>query len=108
MSLPLRRLLVPTLAALIGCTTPPVGRADLLDFLRDGTTTRAEVHLRLGEPSSQYEQDRVLAYRLAKDAGGFAVVRPQPGWAGVSHNLMLAFDADGVLRRHALVEVKAP
>ena len=93
---------------LTACVNAPVGRQDLLDFLQEGVTHREEVRMRLGEPSSQYESDRILAFRLAKDSGGYVLVKPGNTWSGVGYNLMLAFDDDGVLRRHTLVEVRAP
>ncbi|MBU6510784.1 MAG: hypothetical protein KGR99_00570 [Betaproteobacteria bacterium] len=93
--------------ALAGCATPPVGRKDLLDFLRDGSTTRGEVELALGEPSAQYEDSRVLAYRLRKDQGGYVLLRRRDDWSSVQYDLMLLFDAAGVLQRHSLVEVHA-
>ena len=90
---------------LAGCAGQPQGHADLLDFLRDGSTTRVQVELRLGEPSAQFEASRVLAYRLAKDQGGYLLMRRREDWANVQYDLMLLFDADGVLQQHSLVEV---
>lgn len=90
--------------AFAACADVPTGRADLLDFLDDGVTQRDEVRLRLGEPSATYEGETILAFRLRKDRQGYLLVRPSDAWQGVRYNLMLAFDAGGVLRRHALVE----
>ena len=104
-----RGFLMVAVAAVVGCANPPpVGRADLLDFLEVGVTRREEVRMRLGEASSQYEGERMLAFRLRKDSGGYALVKPGGTWAGVDYNLMLAFDGEGVLRRQALVEVRSP
>ena len=64
------------------------------------------MQLKLGEPSGQYEDARILAYRLGTDEGGYVVVGRASDWGGVRYNLMLVFDADGVLRRHSLVEVR--
>ena len=93
---------------LAGCASEPEGRADLLEFLRDGSTTRTQVELALGEPSAQFESSRVLAYRLRRDRGGYVLLRRRDDWAAVQYDLMLLFDADGVLQRHSLVEVHAP
>ena len=96
-------------AMLVACADmPPVGRKDLLDFLQDGVTRREDVRMQLGEPSSQYEGERILAFRLATDRAGYVLVRPGNTWSGVGYNLMLAFDSEGVLRRHSLVEIRAP
>src|SRR3972149_3560063 len=64
--------LVPATAALLGlllltgcATAPPLkGRADLLDFLTDGKTTREEVALKLGQPSGKFERENIVTYRL--------------------------------------------
>jgi hypothetical protein len=99
------------LALLAACSAPGLqGQADLLGFLQDGATRREEVHTRLGEPNASYEGDRILAYRLVRDEAGYVLVRGRRlvDWREVRYNLMLAFDAQGVLRRHALIEVIAP
>lgn len=94
---------------LVACAdAPPLGRQDLLDFLQDGLTRREEVRIRLGEPSSHYEGERILAFRLGTDRGGYVLVKPGSNWSGVGYNLMLAFDTEGVLRRHSLVEIGSP
>lgn len=92
---------------LAGCASEPAGREGLLDFLHDGSTTRAQVELALGEPSGQYDASRVLAYRLRKDLGGYVLLRRRDDWGAVQYDLMLLFDAAGVLQRHSLVEVHA-
>lgn len=94
--------------ALLACATTPMGREDLLDFLKDGKTRREDVQLQLGEPSAQYEESRILAYRLSKDEAGYVLVGHRDNWLGVQYNLMLEFDADGVLRRHSLVAIRSP
>lgn len=105
-------LLLPL--ALAGCATPsgPQGDRDLLAFLQDGSTTRAEVALRLGEPSAQLESDRVLCYRIGGDPkSGYIVVLPRhvsslADEGSVKFSLALTFDENGVLQRHALVPVR--
>ena len=104
----LRKSLVIVCSLLAACATEPMGQKDLLDFLTVGVTRREDVHLKLGEPSGQYEGSRILAYRLAKDEAGYILVRGDTGWAGVNYNLILVFDADGILTRHSVVEVRSP
>jgi len=94
--------------ALGGCASTPVGRADLLDFLADGGTARDDARMHLGIPAAEYEGGRILAYRLSKDKLGYVRVGPGNDWAGVQYSLILIFDGDGVLSRHALVTVRAP
>lgn len=99
-------LLLGTLVT--ACTTPPLGRADLLGFIHDGRTSREETYLHLGEPSALYEGERIMSFRLGRDEGGYFVVGKATGFAGVTTSLIMVFDEKGVLRRHALVQVKAP
>jgi len=93
---------------LAACASAPVGNKSLLEFLNDGVTRREDVYLSLGEPSAQYEASRIVAYRLAHDEGGYSLAGRRADWAGVRYNLVLVFDAGGVLQRHALVEVRSP
>jgi hypothetical protein len=96
------------LAGTAGCSTPaPHGQASLLDFIKDGSTTKQEVRQRLGEPGAVYVQERVLTYRLSRDAGGYYALPNKSDWTGVCSNLVLAFDANGLLRRHSLVQISA-
>ena len=100
---------------LVGCATaPPLkGRADLLNFLSDGKTSREEVVLKLGQPSGTFERENILTYRLGfepKNNGYFLVEREPtpsgwPTWVLAQYSLVLVFDEAGVLRRHAVVEV---
>ena len=100
---------------LVGCATtaPLKGRADLLDFLADGKTTREEVALKLGQPSGKFERENILTYRLGfepKNKGYYVVEReahPEgwPTWLRAKYSLVLVFDETGVLRKHSLVEV---
>lgn len=102
-----RHLLASALLA-SGCVGA-VGRRGLLDFLSDGTTRKEDVLLRLGQPASTLEGERVLTYRLGEDRGGYfldpAAVRPFLGYR--AYSLVLIFDEQGVLRRHAMVPLSA-
>lgn len=110
-------VLAPLAAVVLmaGCATPqPPGVSPdpaLVAFLNDGVTRRAEVLARLGEPSTVFERDCILTYRIAGDPergfwirerGGQANV----GWIGVNHSLVLVFDEQGLLQRHSLVAVQ--
>ncbi len=92
--------------ALCACSTAPRGQQGLLGFVQDGSTRRDEVVTRLGAASASYESSRILAYRLAADAGGLYLVQVQD-WSGICHSLILVFDDTGLLRRHALVRTRA-
>jgi hypothetical protein len=95
--------------ALLGaCASTPVGQPDLLAFIEDGRTTREQAFLALGEPSATYEDGRILTFRLGQDKGGYFLVDKAPGFTGVKHSLVMSFDEAGLLRRHALVAIKAP
>jgi hypothetical protein len=107
--------LVLSAAFLAGCaTTPPLkGRADLLNFLADGTTTKPEAIVQLGQPSGRFEGEKILTYRLGFEPvpKGYYVVERETGpsgwptWLHAKYSLVLVFDDAGVLRRHSLVEV---
>jgi hypothetical protein len=101
---------------LAGCATPPpplTGRADLLNFLADGKTTREEVLITLGQSSSRFEADKILTYRLGFEPrnNGYYVVEREatssgwPAWTAAKFSLVLVFDDAGVLRKHSLVKV---
>jgi hypothetical protein len=111
-------LLVLTLAlTLAGCATTQIkGRADLLDFLADGKTTKEEVLLKLGQPSGKFEGEKIFTYRLGFDthSRGYYVVQrapamgPEPTWAAwinTKYSLVLVFGEQNVLRKYSLVEV---
>lgn len=93
----------------LGCASPaPIGRDDLLDFLKEGVTTREDTMLRLGEPSALYEEARILTYRLSRDEKGWVLRDNTKNWYGVFVNLVLVFDNQGVLMRHSRVQIHSP
>lgn len=92
-----------------GCATAQVfsGDRQLLSFLHDGTTTRTEVVERLGEPSAQLRADHILTYRIVgSDAAGYGVWAPHATQPDARLSLVLVFDDQGVLQRHALIKVR--
>lgn len=100
-----------TLAACSGPNLIPGARPDLLEFLRPGHTTREEVVLQLGQPSSTLTNEAILTYRIGElEKQGLFVVgsRANPAWQwdAVRYSLVLVFDEAGVLKRHNLVNVK--
>jgi len=96
----------------VGCETTqaiPGASRDLLDFLNDGTATREEVVLKLGQPSASFEQERILTYRIGENTKqGYFVITPNQlrQWLFVNHSLVLVFDNDGILKKHSLVDVQ--
>jgi hypothetical protein len=95
-------------SCLAGCAATPIGRADLLDFVADGRTTREQAFLELGEPSGIFENGAILTYRLDADEAGYFPSERGQGFAGIRHNLVLVFGPDGILERHSLVAIKVP
>lgn len=93
---------------LSGCAATPIGRADLLDFVVDGRTTREQAYLQLGEPSGIYEDGSILTYRLDQDEAGYFLIERGQGFMGMRYNLIMVFGADGILERHSLVSIKVP
>jgi hypothetical protein len=108
MTVQTRRCVLVLLLGVVACAAPPRGRKDLLDFLTDGVTRREEVLATLGPPSARFEDSRILAYRLTKGDGGYLISAIGGTWTDIDVNLMLAFDRDGVLKRHSLVQIRAP
>jgi hypothetical protein len=119
------RFIFSSLALIImlaSCATPhiqptdpkPLLNSKLLGFIQDGVTTREEVVLKLGTPSAQFEGEKILTYQLRIDqAGNWHLVAPQISaptdfrvWREETCSLVLVFGADGVLRKHNLVEAK--
>jgi outer membrane protein assembly factor BamE (lipoprotein component of BamABCDE complex) len=105
------------LALGIGCVDPSVVQekarvfeAGLLDAIQEGRTTRQEVLLRLGTPSSTFEAGRILTYDFVVDqAGEWRRVGPsfQSGWSYPlprTTSLVLVFGPDARLVRHNLVK----
>jgi hypothetical protein len=91
-----------------GCASPPPPpvaelASGALGYLVDGTTTRAEVVLKLGLPARTFEGDRIALYRLAWSADDG--LRPLAWHAPLlaAYDLVLVFDAGGVVEQHALV-----
>ena len=101
--------------AIASCATSdkvvPGARADLLEFLQDGVTTRTDAVLRLGQPTSVLESEGILTFRIGEDTKqGYYVVGPGTAsgwlWEEARYSLVLVFDEGGVLRKHSLVLVK--
>ena len=110
----------PLALLLLACTPPVLQLGDpallrigSLAFLQDGRSTREEVLLNLGTPSAHFEGDRILTYALWKSSGGTWIrqgrglgtnpVGSPPAYTQPTDNLVLVFDANGVLTRHNLV-----
>lgn len=92
--------------ALAACTSHPPGQRDLLSFLQDGVTTRKEAETRIQQFPGEWEGGRLLTFRIGEDSDGYYPAPARHDWTGVRYSLVLEFDAAGVLRRHALVDVK--
>ncbi len=103
----LKLLLALTTLCILACSTNPIGRGDLLDFLKDGVTTKEEVILKLGDPKAMYEGSRIITYRLFRDNGGWVQHDPARSARGVLVNLVVVFDSQGVMKRHSVVEIGA-
>jgi hypothetical protein len=83
--------------------------------LTDGKTTREQILLRFGEPSGQFEGQRILTYRLnCDDSGKWEVVarrftqdnqEHEPSWEKSLFSLVLVFNGP-VLSKHSVVAVR--
>jgi hypothetical protein len=88
-----------------------------LQFLKDGKTTREDVLLKLGEPSGQFEGERILTYILLTDNEGKLHVLPRqvpmyphdPRMYVLNSDicsLVLVFGSDNILMKHSLIGTK--
>jgi hypothetical protein len=100
-------------AALTACASgpAPVGRRDLLAFLKPGTP-RSEIVLKLGPPFASFEGERIMAWSIGEDAGGYVVgatdYRPGALHDFTRYELVVVFDVGGGAVEHRLVEVHKP
>jgi len=90
-------------------------KENLAAFLEDGKTTKQEVLLKLGIPSAQFEEERILTYRLGlNDQGTMVVGAPEfilkdrriSRWMQSCYSLVLVFDDRNILKQHSLLKVR--
>lgn len=108
-----RNCKLPVLAVILACvlfgcaSSLPPGPADknLLLFLDRGPSME-EVLLNLGEPSATFEKGRILTYRIGGDkAKGYFLLGKQRQLGFRRYSLVLVFDENGFLKKHALVQI---
>ena len=112
----LQRVICVVLLWVSACATNvPHGDRTLLDFLHDGRTSREEVILRLGQPSATFESEKIVTYRVgSRKDEGYTISRQRESrwetasdtWVNTHFSLVLVFDDAGILKRHALVQVR--
>jgi len=86
-----------------------------LALLEDGKTTKEDILIKFGIPSSQFEGERILTYRLRfnQKENRFEVVsvevdRRDPRfreWLQTEYNLVLVFDEKHILKRHSMLRI---
>jgi len=86
-----------------------------LALLADGKTTKEDILIKFGIPSSQFEGERILTYRLRfnQKENRFEVVsvevdRRDPRfreWLQTEYNLVLVFDEKHILQRHSMLRI---
>lgn len=103
-----------------GCTSTPrlsatadrsLFGASEISFIREGETTREQVLLKLGNPASRFEGERILVYQVGFESGGKVhlyaprILTPSglQDWPAGTYSLVLVFRDDGVLRTYSLV-----
>src|SRR5262245_15323160 len=96
-------------ALVTGCTSTPTvhPRKDLLGFLVDGHSSCLDVIVHLGDPSQQYEQGRLLTYRIFRDDNARDAIVVSRTWEQANYSLVVHCDGNGEVLAHALVAVKA-
>ena len=86
-----------------------------LALLEDGKTTKQDILLKFGIPSSQFEGERIFTYRLRfnQNENRFEVIsrevdRRDPRfaeWMQTEYNLVLIFDEKHVLQKHSMLRI---
>jgi hypothetical protein len=86
-----------------------------LALLEDGKTTKEDILLKFGIPSSQFEGEKILTYRLRfnQKENRFEVVsrevdRRDPRfaeWMQTEYNLVLVFDERHILQKHSMLRI---
>jgi outer membrane protein assembly factor BamE (lipoprotein component of BamABCDE complex) len=86
-----------------------------LALLEDGKTTKEDILLKFGIPSSQFEGEKILTYRLRfnQKENRFEVVsrevdRRDPRfaeWMQSEYNLVLVFDERHILQKHSMLRI---
>ena len=106
-----RRTWLTTIAVtLAACASapPPTGTRDLLDVVKPGAP-RVELVSRLGAPFAAFEGERIMAWRIGQDTGGYFVgSRQDVAHPLTRYELLVVFDADGRVVKHSLVEIHKP
>jgi len=89
----------------------------LLSFFQIGKTTKKEFLQRWGKPAAQFENGKILSYRLIKpysrNLSEWIAVSPAiddyhkgfTQWGAEEYNLIIVFDADEVLQRYSLINL---
>lgn len=112
-------------AVLTGCPVPLVPRYEggsrqnvgerMPDFIVEGTTTRDDLLLRMGEPDGRGPEDRWFAYGSRYNEGGVLFIAGAPGGVGgvgVSsiryRRIVVRFDDRGVVSSTGFVERTCP
>lgn len=86
-----------------------------LSPLEDGKTTKQDILLKFGIPSSQFEGERIFTYRLRfnQNENRFEVIsrevdRRDPRfaeWMQTEYNLVLVFDEKHILQKHSMMRI---
>ena len=86
-----------------------------LALLEDGKTTKQDILLKFGIPSSQFEGERIFTYRLRfnQNENRFEVIsrevdRRDPRfaeWVQTEYNLVLVFDEKHILQKHSMLRI---
>jgi len=86
-----------------------------LVLLEDGRTTKEDILLKFGIPSSQFEGEKILTYRLRfnQKENRFEVIsrevdRRDPRfteWVQTEYNLVLVFDEKHILQKHSMLRI---
>lgn len=103
------------LLILAGCATSKVQEnppdLNFMSFVQDGTTSKKDVLLHLGQATGEYAEETILTYRIfydPYDGNKWRVIdKCLPfDWEFVTYNLVFVFDEKNVLKSHSLIPIR--
>ena len=106
--------LLPLFASLLLCACQPPSPAKEsllvtiekgpLAFVQDGRISREDLLLKLGTPTAQFENGRILTYNLFYQPTTGVSIAPVPVYEDhIAGSLVLVFNTQNILQRHNFI-----
>jgi hypothetical protein len=82
---------------------PELSRCPLVD----GKTSKGDVLLHYGLPSSEFEGERILVYRMARVGNEMVLLSRTSRWAKEEFNVVLVFNDQHILIQHSILRTRS-